>query len=174
MKNDVHVVLDLETMSTDKQALVLSIGWAIIKDCEIVSQGEVRPKMEAQADRHVSFDTLRWWMDGNKAEAQKHLASLPEWDLDVALTYLDVSVDAIKQWPKVKVWGNSPNFDCDILAGLYRSAGKEVPWKFWQERDMRTLRDVSTTARHVPKIAHTAMWDAVAEAEDLCAYLKSI
>ena len=174
MKNKVHVVLDLETLSTEKEAIILSIGYAIVKNGEIVNQGEVRPKMEQQGTRHVSFDTLRWWLNGDKAQAQAHLSSLPEWDVDIALSVFHAAVECYGDWNKVLVWGNSPNFDCDILASLYRSTGKEAPWKFWNERDMRTLRDMFKHERTVPKIPHSAQWDAVAEAEDLCNYLRTL
>lgn len=174
MKNHTHVVLDLETVSTEKEALILSIGYAIVKDGEIVNMGEIRPRMEQQPNRHVSFDTIRWWLDGTKADAQRHLSSIEEYDVDVALEVFRAAVECHGDWSKVRVWGNSPNFDCDILAGLYRAMGKEVPWKFYNERDMRTLRDMHKHDRTVPKIAHSAMWDAVAEAEDLCNYLRSL
>ena len=41
---------------------------------------------------------------------------------------------------KVKIWAKSPSFDCakiNALWGLFFSS--PPPWKYWQERDVRTL-----------------------------------
>lgn len=176
MKNKTHLVLDIETLSTAKSAAVLSIGWAIIKNCNIIQQNEVRLRLAEQiALGDVSADTLKWWLDGEKMDAMKALALLPEYSADIALTILGNSVtNTGTRWDEVMVWGNAPSFDCDILEHQYRVLGRGKPWKYWNERDIRTLRDVAKLDRVTPKIAHSAMWDAVAEAEMLCNYLRSL
>ena len=175
MKDQTHLVLDLETLSVKPDALILSIGFALVKDCNIVAQNEYRLRMSEQAHRHVSHDTIKWWLAGDKAAAQQHLMSLPEYCVGVAADMMHNTVTTYTTWDKVRVWGNSPSFDCVLLTNLYEDVLKKpTPWKFWNERDMRTLRDVYPHQRTVPKIPHSAMWDAVAEAEDLIQYLRSL
>ena len=175
MKDQTHLVLDLETLSTKPNAMILSIGFALVKDSNIVAQNEYRLRMSEQSHRHVSHDTIAWWMAGDKAEAQRHLMSLPEYCVGVAADLLSNTVNTYTTWDKVRVWGNSPSFDCVLLTDLYEDVLKKpTPWKFWNERDMRTLRDVHPHQRTVPKIPHSAMWDAVAEAEDLIQYLRTL
>lgn len=176
MKSKTHLVLDLETLSTEKNALILSLGYAIVKQGDIVQFGEHRLSMEEQRCRDISHDTVMWWMAGDKAAAQGHLSSLPEVKCNVAMEALTNNICVHDEWKNVLVWGNSPNFDCDILGSYLKEVGgyKTTPWRFYNERDMRTLRDVAQLERHVPKIAHSAMYDAYAEAEDLCSYLKAL
>lgn len=174
MKNRTHLVLDLETLSTEPNALILSIGFAIVKDANIVAQNEYRLRMSEQAHRHISHNTIKWWMDGDKAEAQRHLAQQPEYCVGVAADMLHNTVTTYAPWDKVLVWGNSPSFDCVLLSNLYVDILKKpTPWKFWNERDMRTMRDMFPRGRTYPKVPHSAMWDAVAEAEDLIQYLRT-
>jgi len=176
MKRKEHLVLDLETLSVEKNALILSIGFAIVKDCEIVQFGQYRLDMAPQKHRHISHDTVKWWMAGDKGLAQAELSLLPEISCGVAMAALTSNVCAHSSWEKICVWGNSPNFDCDILANYLKDVGHytDPPWKFYNERDMRTMRDMSGVRRHEPKIAHVAMYDAFAEAEDLCEYLRTL
>ncbi len=175
MKNKVHLVLDLETLSTKKNAVVLSVGYAIVKGCEIVQFGEYRLDPEQQPGGHVDFGTLQWWMDGTKAKAQEHLASQPVRSVHDMFDMLTANVSTHSSWDKILVWGNSPNFDCDILSDLLSEPfGPGRPWKYWNERDMRTLRDISGLRRNDPIIPHVAMYDACAEAQDLCDFLKTL
>lgn len=177
MKDKTHLVLDLETLGLGKDAVILSIGWAIVKNCNIVQQNEVRLNLKEQleAGRTVVPSTLNWWLAGDKTEAQKALTSLPEYHAGVAIDVLNNSVLGATTWDQVRVWGNSPNFDCDILGDMIENITKRAkPWKFYNERDMRTLRDMFPHERTKPKIPHDAMWDAVAEAEDLCNYLRTL
>lgn len=41
-----------------------------------------------------------------------------------------------------KVWSNSPSFDCSILRHAFTVYGLKPIWKFWSERDLRTLLDI--------------------------------
>lgn len=169
-RTDNHIVIDLETLDTVITAKVLSVGYAIVSNGEIVQQAEYRVLLDDQPARTVSDDTLLWWLDGEKAEAQRHLVQLRAWPVRVVLERMTADVDVFGGWDRIKVWGNSPNFDCDILGSLF--GGK--PWKFYNERDLRTLRDIHGGPREAPEIPHTALYDAVAEAKDLCNYLRTL
>jgi hypothetical protein len=176
MKNKVHLVLDIETLSAEKNALILSIGYAIVKDCEVRQTGQYRLNMAQQKHRHISHDTIKWWLQGDKADAQRSLSSLPEVDCNVAMAALTSNVCVFSAWRDVLVWGNSPNFDCDILGDYLKDVGKyeDKPWRFWNERDMRTMHDMSGVKRHHPGTPHDAASDALAEAEGLCEYLRTL
>jgi len=41
-----------------------------------------------------------------------------------------------------EVWANSPSFDCAMLAAGYDAVGSEEPWEFWEERDVRTVKNL--------------------------------
>jgi exodeoxyribonuclease VIII len=178
MKDQTHLVLDLETLGLKEDAVILTVGWAIVKKAEIIQQNEVKLNLAQQIEhgRSITPDTLKWWLAGDKAEACKAMDALPEYRAGVAMDVLRNSViGSGVTWEKVIVWGNSPNFDCDILGHMFETVVKcEKPWKFYNERDMRTLRALHPHERSRPRIPHDAMWDAVAEAEDLCNYLRTL
>jgi len=44
------------------------------------------------------------------------------------------------------IWANSPNFDCVILENAYRCCNLEIPWKYWNLRDCRTIYDLGNTS----------------------------
>ena len=176
MKNETHLVIDLETLSTEKNAVVLSIGYAIVKNAKIVTYCEHRLSMSEQSHRHINQATIKWWLDGEKCDAQKHMNSLKEVTLCTAMDELNKNLFQYTTWEKVLVWGNSPSFDCVILDDLLRDVGKykSSPWMIYNERDMRTMRAMFPHERNNPRIPHSAMWDSVAEAEDLIKYLDSL
>jgi hypothetical protein len=40
---------------------------------------------------------------------------------------------------KLRLWGNGASFDNSIIRYAYRQCEQELPIKFWNDRDMRTL-----------------------------------
>ena len=58
-----------------------------------------------------------------------------EFNLDEALKGLSFFIDD----NEYQVWGNSARFDCGILVNAYEKLELGVPWKHFNERDVRTL-----------------------------------
>ena len=44
----------------------------------------------------------------------------------------------------LKVWANGSGFDIIILENAFRALKMEVPWTFWNVRDVRTILDISS------------------------------
>ena len=176
MKDALHVVVDLETLDTRPNAAVLSVGVAFVKTCAVVDAIELRLDLSEQLmlGRTVSASTLEWWLDGAKADAQRHTASLPRYALSTALESIEARVRAYGGPKGAFIWGNSPSFDCAILASLYAAAGMPPWWGYSQEMDLRTLRKFGLVKWQQPLIAHTALHDAQAEAEELVGYLRTL
>lgn len=176
-----HIVLDLETLSTQPNALVLSIGaTALDRLGNSVSNGDfyvVLKQAEQGAVRHISQSTIDWW-EKQSLEAQQEAFKPTK-----CTCYVEDALDAFTDWiesitdPKqVQIWGNGSSFDNVILGSLYDAWHKERPWKFWNDRDMRTLLELHPHAKDVGPfdgIKHHALHDARHEAKQLAVVLKA-
>lgn len=171
---------DLETLSTNGDAAILSIGaTAFNRDT-----GEIGPAFYIEVDvddairhGHVSGSTLAWWMS-QSAEAKTVFSTAPESKslLPTAMRQLAEFVTGVGG-PDVRVWGNGSSFDVSILETAFRKTQSwaPMPWEFWNIRDMRTIvdvaREVGFDTRRVPfvGVAHNAGADATHQAKVISA-----
>lgn len=142
MENKVfeHVMLDLETMGNKSNAALISLG-AVEFDIDTGETGrEFYSRIDLQSclDRGlvINASTLYWWLTQNR-QAQEEIAKGGD-DLAAVL-------EGFRFWlhgtvKGVKLWGNSTRFDVGLLEDAYVACDyKEMPWKFRDERDLRTL-----------------------------------
>lgn len=160
-----HIVIDIETLGINAGCPIIQIGAVHVKDGEITDTFNCYPQLENQLLEgfRIETDTLRWWL--------KHAVQLDKIfsEQNVILkTCLNAFIDFI-QWTNVLYWGCSPSFDLDILAYAMRHYGFNVPWMYWQERDIRTIRNEAFIGDFKPKndYPHDALADATEEAEIL-------
>lgn len=161
-----HLMIDLETLSTSPNAVVLSLG-AVVFDKQTIQHTE-HIVFDAQEQieryrRHVSTRTVAWWAD-QSTEAKQVLA--PEHGLAMrgGLRLLDTLLSP-QDWDNVQVWANGASFDIPILHTMYECLHRQAPWKFYNERCYRTMKNVYAG---VPKpqngVAHNAKDDALNQA----------
>ena len=159
-----HVMIDLETMGTKPDCAIVSIG-AVVFDPRYgkVSKDTFYVGLEWESqDRVINQDTVLWWGKQTN-QARDALDGLD--DLGDALTELS-------GWlPKdSKVWGNGATFDISMLEHAYRQLDLEVPWKFWNIRDCRTVLDMYESVRggfnkKSGGCLHNALDDAIFQAQ---------
>lgn len=155
-----HVMLDLETLGTTADSVILSIG-AVKFDLESDKfdddgfYASVSVDSNMDAGRRISEDTLIWWM-GQSKEAQAVFHE-PKQTLEGALAGLIDWLVHNKRHP----WSNGADFDLPMLAHAYRQAGMEAPWAFYNARCVRTYRGLPAAA-NMPKLSnsHNALLDA--------------
>lgn len=150
MSND--VMIDIETLAKSERAVVLSIG-AIAFDAEKFGEDiETLPSFytalafEDQKDRDIDLGTVRWWM--NQAADAQHAAFTTDRDerKSTRTGLLDFGRFVMYNGGStVNVWAKSPSFDLNILATLFADFDQFPPWKYSQERDVRTIIDVAGT-----------------------------
>lgn len=136
------VMIDIETLSTETNALILTISAVKFnmkedKDMETFYYRINRESCE-KLGMHVDENTVKWWKN-QKEEAR--LEAFDEKDRFgikfVLLKLTDFLRDANC------LWSHSPNFDYVILESAYKKCRLDVPWKFWQLRDTRTVYDLA-------------------------------
>jgi len=126
-----HMMVDIETLATKRDASILSIGACMFDiDKGIGERFEVNLKNDG---RVIDPDTVRWWLQQAK-DAQEKLFIPEPVDKKSARQQFAKFVETHK--PK-KVWANGALFDLNILRDFYN---EYPPWRYNQEMCMRSIR----------------------------------
>ena len=171
-----HIMVDLETLGTTADSVILSIGavrfdllTGTIDDEGFYSSVSVESNLAWK--RRISEDTLLWWFKQDAAARQVFFE--PKEVLDESLVRLS---DWIGRDDHV-MWSNGADFDLPILAHAYSTCGIEVPWRYWNSRCYRTYKNLPG-AKDVKLphtgVKHNAMADAYSQAQNVCAIHKAL
>ncbi|HBE6046468.1 TPA: 3'-5' exoribonuclease [Escherichia coli] len=133
-----HLMIDLETMGKNPDAPIISIG-AIFFDPQT---GDMGPEFSKTIDLNtaggvIDRDVIKWWLKQSR-EAQSAIMT-DEIPLDDALLQLREFIDENSGEFFVQVWGNGANFDNTILRRSYERQGIPCPWRYYNDRDVRTI-----------------------------------
>lgn len=164
------LMIDIETLGTDDNAIVLSVGVAMFNwerpddPVKPVTEFGIDVREQEKLGRTISVDTLMWWMQqSDKArqvfDSREHKLSCME--AAVQITNAVSLADGI--------WANGPDFDCRILAHFVRHTLPQFRWPFWKNRCVRTLKSLYPEAAAIKFVgtAHNALADAVHQAEQM-------
>lgn len=163
--------IDMETLSTEHNAALLSIG-AVIHDFGTGQQvdtfyANITPESSIAAGLDVSESTKAWW--AKQGQAAQDVLSVDQRPLR------DVLVD-FAQWLAGHgvqyAIGNGPRADNQWLESACKAVGMQSPIKFWGDLDMRTLTFIGTHILGLDHwhntfkgVKHNALHDAINEAE---------
>lgn len=133
-----HLMIDLETMGTNPDAPINSIGGKFFDP----ETGEMGPEFSKTIDLDtaggvIDRDVIKWWLKQSR-EAQSAILT-DEIPLDDALLQLREFIDENSGEFFVQVWGNGANFDNVILRRSYERQGIPCPWRYCNDRDVRTI-----------------------------------
>jgi hypothetical protein len=176
MKKLGHVMVDLETLGTAADSVILSIG-AVRFDLEteqIDDAGFYRSiSIDSNLDykRRVQEDTLIWWM-GQSSDAKKVFSEPKETLMTALCEFSDWLGD-----DSAIMWSNGADFDLPMLTHAYRQLVVDVPWKFWNSRCYRTYKNFPGMKNiTVPRQGthHNALGDAVYQTQHLQAMHKAL
>ena len=181
------VMVDLETLGTTADAVIVSMG-AVAFNLETgtVALGDERATfytvldIESQPRRHISGDTLAWWMHQSddarmvfdrKNPVQHHfpartaLGALEAWVRQIVLV-------ANAQAKDLRVWSNGADFDLPIILHACRTFNVTPPWPAYAGRCYRTFKNLPGARAVVMQRTgthHNALDDAIDQARHLCA-----
>jgi hypothetical protein len=166
-----NIMLDLETMGTANDAAIVSIGAVAFDHTNIRSEYyvQVNLRSSAAAGLAIDADTVLWWMEQEQAARQALTSSAKDDTLFRALSGFSSWYAAINGG---LVWGNGATFDNVILRNAYKAVDLEPPWKYWQDRCYRTIRDVFPVGFQPPVfegVKHNALDGAAVQAKILIA-----
>lgn len=166
-------MIDIETLDTRPTAVILSIG-VVPFDIET---GEVSPDTyyvsldhfgQEKNGRTVSLETVLWWSQQDDYVRCTALAGGER--LSDALFQVEEFIIRHSVHRR-RVWANSPHFDLGILNHAMKY---DVPWEFWNERDVRTYCNISEPVRDMIselklKSTHHPIDDCLVQIEKVCA-----
>lgn len=188
-----HVVCDLETLGTDPDAVILSVGLVRVmfddehyryfipeisdRVLDTAQWSMYHPvhqdlmyrtcNMDGQivSGRTVDINTHQWW---------SNQASVPRQVLTDAILTTTPPVDlsmSLRSFicPDDCVWGKGPTFDNAILRHYIKQMDSASLWKFRNDRCLRTIDDFlrGDTLPFNNAVPHHAFYDAYYEAQRL-------
>ncbi|EPE8878549.1 3'-5' exoribonuclease domain-containing protein [Escherichia coli] len=175
-----HLMIDLETMGKNPDAPIISLG-AIFFDPQT---GEMGPEFSKTIDLDtaggvIDRDVIKWWLKQSR-EAQSAIMT-DEIPLDDALLQLREFIDENSGEFFVQVWGNGANFDNVILRRSYERQGIPCPWRYCNDRDVRTIVELGNSIGFDVRmtipfegVPHNALDDARHQAKQVSAIWQKL
>ncbi|EPC0904536.1 3'-5' exoribonuclease [Escherichia coli] len=176
----IHLSVDLETMGTNPDAPINSIGGTFFDP----ATGEMGPEFSKAIDLETSGGiidrkTIKWWAKRSR-EAQSAIFT-DEISLDVALRLFIEFIEKNSGGCFVQVWGNGANFDNVILRRSYERQGIPCPWLYYNDRDVRTIVELGNAIGFDVRMAipfegvpHNALDDARHQAKQVSAIRQKL
>lgn len=161
------LMIDLETLGTDPNTPVISIG-AIFFDIASKTLGgsfymALDINEQIARGRKPTGDTLKWWLqqaDAAKKVFHEKAKPVPE------------VLNLFNQWfkatnPKANAWGNGSTFDISIMEDMFKDYKLDKPWSHNKVMDLRTFRRFCAKGASVKKEGtdHNALDDAISQAK---------
>jgi hypothetical protein len=169
------VMLDLETMGTKPGSAIVAIG-AVLFDIEkrtIEKDFYASVSLESCMEAGLQCDpgTILWWMRQGD-DARKAIAEVAGFPLRHALLEF-ATLFAPKS--ELTVWGNGADFDNVLLTVAYEKAGLSLPWKQFNNRCYRTIKNLPQhKSNKIVRVGthHNALDDARSQALHLITLLN--
>jgi len=157
-----EVMVDLETMGNESDAAIIAIGAVIFDNSGVKDKfyEVVNLVSSVKNGGVISPSTVLWWM--KQSESARKEFERPGIYINEALIKFSSFVP-----PKSHVWGNGSDFDNIILKSAYEKSVYDLPWKFWDNRCYRTMKNMFKIAFPPIEGAHNALIDAEYQANHL-------
>lgn len=139
-----HCMIDLETMGLRPTSCIVSIGAVLFNEEDILAEFHTAISLQSSRAFGLTTDksTVDWWMK-QSAEARS------SWQREDA-PGLTESLALFCEWLRsnkatesnLKPWGNGADFDLVLLKSSFDAVNADVPWKFWNHRCFRTVKNL--------------------------------
>jgi DNA polymerase III epsilon subunit-like protein len=132
-----HVMLDLETLATDSNAQIVSIGAVKFDSRGLGSEFYSTIILEGNSPFSVNPQTVGWWFKQSQEARDALFTPEPKRIQDVLRDFqlwFKEAGDSGKE-----VWGNGVNFDNTILRNAFEKCHIKCPWHFRDDRCYRTV-----------------------------------
>ena len=180
-----NVMIDLETLGTKANTYIVTVAAVAFIPTAGRAAYEFYEKIDVDSYPKTGafsfdFQTLAWWMNQNAAAKGEAFSGTPRKNIEVVLRNLAKWIRDLSPDPDgVKVWAQGAAFDIAILEYTMSYFGIEIPWKFWNVRDTRTLYDIAGVVySKVPTparvVAHNALGDCLKQIEAVRVSLEAI
>jgi len=169
-----HIMLDFETLGTQPNAVVVSLGAVIFGLDGIKKEGYwvFDINHQIKRGRSVTGDTIAWWI------SQSANAKVTFSEINQKGIMLDEFIPALGHFcsgfSQLRAWGNGANFDISIIEHIYASMGHKLPWLYYNTRCYRTMKSCFgiEAGGQFKGVKHNALDDAKNQANYLIEYWK--
>lgn len=180
----VHLVIDLETLSTDKVAPVIrefgisQINFYFASAVPVfLASGYLELQKQFNDFRLVDGDTVKW-LEEKQGVTMHDLLNNPKHLQGCSISdMLDEINAAYTNCDAQAVWSFGSTFDIEILNNCYKRAGRKAPWHYRDERCERTLEALFPTyAQELQqsRITHEAATDSYDQAKRIANVLQRL
>lgn len=183
------LMIDIETLSTSPDAVILSIGLQKFDDVTMDYNPQdgttLYPSVDEQIAnlRDISMATLAFWAGVEHKPTDVFVDEYQRGPCESIARWLYDHIAALPE--TAELWANGDLFDFGILQNFWQhykdkqrfsAADNVAPWRYNQPRDLRTLRsetmrrgfDPSTFARaEIVGAPHSALYDCRYQIETL-------
>lgn len=157
------VMIDLETLATSTDAVVLTIGAVKFdpfgKDISEPAMDSFYVKVDIDSCDELGLvandATIAWWAQQSQEAQDEAFAGTDRLHIREAFEQLYKFC-----WGAKRVWSNGAAFDIPICETVYSRLNKAKPWEYWAVRDVRTAFDLGINPNRPPVLAHHALQDA--------------
>jgi hypothetical protein len=162
--NNSAIMLDIESLSLQPNAQILSIAAIKFDPFEITVDFSNNPKLdilldlEEQVNRHQDENTILWWSKQDKKVQAKIFNEEDRLSINETLNQLTKFC-----WQMSTIWCQGPTFDITVLNNLYAEYGRGIPWKYNAIRDSRTV--LSLVDIENPIVTHDSIEDVIRQAK---------
>lgn len=151
-----HLMVDVEAFGKKPGSPLVSIG-AVFFDPTTGNTGpefyEVISLESSMACGGVpDASTIIFWLKAS-SEARAEIVMDDAITMSDALQQLDdfITKNASNGKDSVQVWGNGATYDNVLLAESFDRAGIPCPWKYWNNRDVRTIVELGKAVGYTPR-----------------------
>lgn len=160
------VMIDLETLSTRSDAVILTIGAVKFDRKEGLDKKLNKDTFYRRVTigscrllkMHISHETYEWWNKQNK-EVKEEAFEKDRVSIQEALQ------EFVKWFGDCQyVWSHGSGFDIVILENAFRKCEIKCPWMFFNCRDTRTLYDIANVdVKKYRTNHHHALYDCYSQ-----------
>ncbi len=170
-----NIMLDLETFGQKPGALIKAIGAVKFGGGEL--REEFYERIDAASAESIGLRmdvaTVMWWL--GQSEAARSEITQPGKHIAIVLQEFRRFVAGDEPLnPEACIWGNGSEFDNVLLATAYDYAQITLPWKYYNNRCYRTVKNLFPDFPKPEVVAHHALADAKAQAVHLMQMIPSI
>jgi hypothetical protein len=165
-----HMMIDLETLATSANALVVSVGACTFDQHQIYKKGYwvLNQTEQHRKGRAISPSTVQWWMGQNDQARsvfkEKEVLTLEKFAIAFALFF---------EGEQFHLWGNGADFDLSIMIDLWeRHSLEKIPgWRYYNHMCYRTFKTLFKCGNLTTRQGthHNALDDAIFQAENVIA-----
>ena len=162
MKQVINIVVDVETLSLESDAAIISIAAVpfnpVVDELNSFDVFQVRPEGASEPlsefyevvnatscalqGMHIDMETVNWW-SRQKPEAKAELLSRQPLNIGEAMNAFHNYLEGMKKAydADIVMWSQGSDFDFPIIANAYNKVlkGTRLPWDYRDKRDARSI-----------------------------------